>query len=119
VQDSGEAARAIVHVLATGDFDAISSVLAEDYLDHQGLAGMVIRGQDGFRRVVEAVQQQTDVQVTIEDLVADGDKAAVRLRWEAVDAAGRKATRETLDLLRFVDGRLAEHWGAQIYADER
>jgi predicted SnoaL-like aldol condensation-catalyzing enzyme len=119
VQDPAEAARAIVQILSTGDFDAISSVVAEDYLDHQGLAGMVVRGQEGFRRVVEAVQQQTDVQVTIEDLVADGEKAAVRLRWEAVDEAGRRATRQTLDLLRFVDGRLAEHWGAQIDPYER
>jgi predicted SnoaL-like aldol condensation-catalyzing enzyme len=118
VQDPERAARAIVQILATGDLDAISSAVADDYLDHQGLAGEVIRGQDGFRRVVEAVQHETDVQVTIEDLVAAGDKAAVRLRWEAVDEAGGTATRETLDLLRFVDGRLAEHWGAQIDANE-
>ncbi len=102
----------------SGDLYAVSSAVADDYLDHQGLEDMVIRGQEGFRRVVQAVHQQTDVRVTVEDVVAAGDRAAVRLRWDALDDAGRTVTRETLDLLRFVDGRLAEHWGAQIDRDE-
>jgi predicted SnoaL-like aldol condensation-catalyzing enzyme len=52
--------------------------------------------------------------VTVEDIVAEGDKAAIRLRWHGVDDSGEQVTRETLDLLRFVDGRLAEHWGADL-----
>jgi predicted SnoaL-like aldol condensation-catalyzing enzyme len=119
VQDPEKAARAIVHILATGDVDAIPSAVAEDYVDHQGVGSMAIRGQDGFRRVVEHVQQQTEVRVTIEDLVAAGDKAAVRVHWEAADDSGRRTSRETLDLLRFSEGRLVEHWGAEIGRRER
>jgi hypothetical protein len=34
------------------------------------------------------------------------------LRWRGVNNAGREITRETLDILRFIDDRLADHWGA-------
>jgi ketosteroid isomerase-like protein len=116
--DTEAGTRAIVAIFATGDLDAVSSAVAEDYVDHQGLGEIEIRGQDGFRQVVGAVQKYADVRVTIEDLVASGDKAAVRLRWHGVNESGRTVTRETLDLLRFADGRLVEHWGAQIYRHE-
>jgi predicted SnoaL-like aldol condensation-catalyzing enzyme len=95
--------------------DAVSSVVADDYIDHQGLGESEIRGRDGFRTVVEAVQKSSDVQVMIEDIVAVRDKAAVRLRWHLVDPSGQTVTRETLDLLRFVEGRLAEHWGGELF----
>jgi predicted ester cyclase len=113
------AARAIIDILATGDLDAISSAVAEEYVDHQGLGDVEVRGRHGFRRVVEAVQKSPEVRITIEDLVAAGDKAALRLRWHGIDRSGRAVTRETLELLRFVDGRLIEHWGAELLRRER
>ena len=64
--------------------------------------------------MVEAVHKSSDVRVTIEDIVAVGDKAALRLRWQGINRAGRTVTRETLELLRFEDGRLIEHWGAEL-----
>jgi predicted SnoaL-like aldol condensation-catalyzing enzyme len=117
MNDAEAAARAIVHIFATGNLEAVPSLVADEYVDHQGLDGIEIRGRGGFCRVVRAVQQGR-VQVSIEDLVAGDDKAAVRLRWVAVDDSGRRVIRETLDLLRFSDDRLVEHWGAQIAGRE-
>jgi predicted SnoaL-like aldol condensation-catalyzing enzyme len=114
MNDAEAAARLIVDILATGDLDAASSVVAEEYIDHQGLGDVEVRGQRGFRQVVEAVHKSSDVRVTIENIVAAEDKAALWLRWHATDRAGRTVTRETLDLLRFEDGRLIEHWGAEL-----
>ena len=119
MNDAEAAARAIIDILATGDLDAVSSAVAEEYIDHQGLGDVEIRGLHGFRRVVEAVHTSSDVRVTIEDIVAAEDKAALRLRWHGINRAGRTVTRETLDLLRFADGRLIEHWGAELFRRER
>jgi ketosteroid isomerase-like protein len=118
MNDAEAAARAVIDILATGDLDAVSLAVAEEYVDHQGLGDVEVRGRHGFRRVVEAVHTSSDVRVTIEDIVAAGDKAALRLRWHGVNRAGRMVTRETLDLLRFVDGRLVEHWGAELFRRE-
>ena len=104
--------------MATGDLEAVSSAVAEEYIDHQGLGDVEVRGWHGFRRVVRTVQESSDVRITIEDLVVAEDKAALRLRWHGVNRAGRTVTRETLELLRFADGRLIEHWGAELFRRE-
>jgi predicted ester cyclase len=116
--DPEAAARAIIDILARGDLDAVSSVVAEGYIDHQGLGDVELRGWHGFRRMVAAVHASSDVRIRIEDIVATEDKAALRLGWHGINRAGRTVTRETLDLLRFADGRLIEHWGAELFRRE-
>lgn len=111
--------RKIVEIFDTGAFALIPSVIAPEYVDHQGLGEQEIRGPDGFREVVEEARRDEGVHVTVEDLVADEERAAVRLRWYGVDQAGIVVTRETLDLLRFANGRLVEHWGSQPFRQEK
>jgi ketosteroid isomerase-like protein len=118
MNDPEAAARAIIDILATGDLDAVLAAVAEDYLDHQGLDDVELRGRPGFRRVVEAVHTSSDVRIRIEDIVVGEDRAALRLGWHGINRAGRMVTRETLDLLRFADGRLIEHWGAELFRRE-
>ena len=110
--------RKIVEIFDNGAFDLIPSVIAHEYVDHQGLGEQEIRGPDGFREVVEAARRDEGVHVTVEDLVADDERAAVRLRWYGVDQAGVVVTRETLDMLRFANGRLVEHWGSLLFRQE-
>jgi hypothetical protein len=110
--------RKIVEIFDVGAFDRIPSLIAPEYVDHQGLGEKEIRGPDGFQEVVEAVRRYEGVHVTVEDLVAGEERAAVRLRWYGVSQAGVVVTRETLDMLRFANGRLVEHWGAQLSQQE-
>jgi hypothetical protein len=41
---------AIVEVFNTGNVDAVPSLFADDYVDHQGLEGIEIRGPKAFAR---------------------------------------------------------------------
>ena len=110
--------RKIVEIFDNGAFDLIPSVIAPEYVDHQCLGEQEIRGPDGFRKVVEAARRDEGVHVTVEDLVTDEEKAALRLRWSGVNEAGVVVTRETLDMLRFANGRLVEHWGSLLFRQE-
>lgn len=110
--------RKIVEIFDTGAFDLIPTLIAPEYVDHQGLGGQEVRGPDGFREVVEAARRDEGLQVTVEDLVADEETAAVRLRWSGVNQTGVVVTRETLDMLRFANGRLIEHWGSVLIRQE-
>jgi predicted SnoaL-like aldol condensation-catalyzing enzyme len=110
--------RKIVEIFDVGAVDLIPSLIAPEYVDHQGLGEQEIRGPDGFREVVEAARRHERVHVTVVDLVADEERAAVRLRWYGVNQAGVVVTRETLDMLRFANGRLVEHWGSQLFRQE-
>ena len=90
---------------------------AEEYIDHRPGRYRDWRAAR-IPSVVAAVHTSSDMRIRIEDIVAAEDKAALRVGWHGINRAGRTVTRETLDLLRFADGRLIEHWGAELFRRE-
>ena len=103
--------RKMVEMFATGDVSGVDDVVSAEYHDHQGLNGVAIRGPHGFRQVVETARAgDGDLRVTIEDLIEGVDRAAARLRWLRVSAAGERTERETLDIVRIRDRKAVEHW---------
>ena len=73
-------------------------------------------GMDPF--LAGFVQAFPDLQLTVEDAVAEGDLVAQRVHFEGTHTGEfqglppthRKVTFSGLELNRFVDGRVAEHW---------
>jgi predicted SnoaL-like aldol condensation-catalyzing enzyme len=109
----------IVGIFNTGDLSEVHVIFSPDYVDHQRPTGMDIDGPDEFKQiVVDAKTSLLELKVTIEDLIAENDKVVARLQWHSTDLAGKKMNRETLDILRFVDGQVVEHWGAEAWASE-
>ena len=111
---ASEVLEAMVAMFASGDPSAAATVVAEDYLDHQGLGGGLMRGVDGFAHVVRtnhaAYEHQ---QVSIEDLFGVRDRAVARIRWRGRRRDGEGVDRETIDIVRVAEGRAVEHWGAR------
>lgn len=104
----------MVAMFKTGDVRDLEAVLHPDYLDHQGLGGQPLRGRDGFTTVVTAARRGCAVlDVTVEDLIEQADRAAARLRWVCVRATGESAERTTLEMVRIQDGLAIEHWGGR------
>lgn len=68
-----------------------------------------------------------DIQFTIEDLVAEGDRVVFRCTvrgtqrgpFAGLPASGRPMTVGLIDAVRIADGRIAEHWGGPDLADLR
>lgn len=60
-----------------------------------------------------------DVKVTVEDLLADGDKVVALISvqgtqqgaFRAISATGRPITVMGINIFRIVNGQIAEHWG--------
>src|SRR5213083_197805 len=101
--DSRRLIERMVEAFDTGDTSNVNSFVGELYLDHQGFGGEEIRGPEGFRRVVETARSGFhELRVSIEDLIADDDRAAVRLRWAGTRKSdGVVVNRETIDIVRF------------------
>lgn len=119
VSQNRAAMKKIVDMFTTGDLTGVHSVIASDYVDHQGLAGVEIRGQHGFRQVVGAARTGLpNLQVSIDDLIAENDKVIVRLHWHSTNPGGTTIDRETIDILRFIHGQAVEHWGAVSWISE-
>jgi hypothetical protein len=103
---------AMVAMFATGDLSALHATVHPDYLDHQGLGGRPLRGTEGFATVVNAARRgHLGLEVTIEDLITNPDRAAARLRWAGTNSDGDHVERETLEIVRIEEGRAVEHWG--------
>jgi predicted ester cyclase len=59
-----------------------------------------------------------DLQTTLEDLIAEGDKVAVHRTWrgthtgdfQGIHPTGKHVTFTSIEIYRFVNGRLAEEW---------
>ncbi|MDQ4061974.1 MAG: ester cyclase [Pseudomonadota bacterium] len=101
------------------DLGALDRFVAEDYFDHP----------TGKRAGVEGVKVQAralhaafgDFRVTIDDMVAEGDRVAMRGTWAGVHTGpfrgiaptGRPFTVTGMVFFRIADGRIAERW-AQV-----
>jgi predicted ester cyclase len=103
LEENKAIARRFVEVLQeffrTGDPDLMDSVLADNVVQH--ISGM------------------PDTLFEVEDLVAEGDKVAFRLVWNAthqgeffgIPPTGTRATVTEMHIFRIADGKVVERWG--------
>ena len=104
-----------------GDESAIDRLFAEDGVAH-GLfdaSGNELVGPAGFKPLVQAMRGALhDLQVTVEDVVTTGDRAASRFVIRAVHrgdtlgipVTGRSVEFTGMSFIRVKDGKIAEAW---------
>lgn len=51
--------------------------------------------------------------VTVEELLEQGSRAAARLLWRGVRPSGEVSERETLEIIHVSGGLAIEHWGGR------
>ena len=106
-------------VMSEGKLDVIDELCSPDYIEHDPLPGTSpdIAGlKDAIGQIRAAFP---DMQVTADDLIAEGDRLAVRstLRgthegdFMGIPASGKRVEVSNYDFVRFEDDRAAEHWG--------
>jgi len=104
----------VVTMFNTGDTTSAGQAFSSGYVDHQKPAFLDADGPEEFVTIVALARGSfPNLHVSIEDVVVEGDKLAARLRWHSVDVEGRASARETIEILRFENEHIAEHWGAE------
>ena len=85
--------------------------MAPDFYDHDGPGGKPT-GVDGDEQMMLAMYKaMPDLHLTIEDMVAEGDKVVCRNIWRWTDtASGRKMQFHGFVLWRFEGDKIAERW---------
>ena len=103
-----------------GDIAGFGDLVADDFVEHQGLPGFPAtkEGTLEFFRILLAAFP--DWRMTVEDLIADGDKTVARVtvtgthkgEFMGVPPTGTRVDVQLIDIMRFDGaGLVCEHWG--------
>lgn len=85
--------------------------LNTDFLDHDEPTGVEV-GPEAAKRMMEAAYKRwPDLHVTVEDILAEGDKVMGPNSWTATEAATRQKTEfHGFVLWRFANEKIVERW---------
>ena len=103
----------------TGNLDAADEIYAPDYVGHEPTTGE-IRGVEAAKQYAALFRQAfPDVEATIEDQIAEGDKVVTRFtsrgthQGETEDfgpPTGRRVEVTGITIERFSQGKIVEDW---------
>jgi steroid delta-isomerase-like uncharacterized protein len=120
--EAGEANKALVRrfieeIFEEGRAESLDELVAPDFVRHTGLSGDTDREE--LRAAMGRVSKGlADAAFTIEDMIAEGDRVAVRVTASArqvgefmgIPPSGRSYTIGEIHIFRVRDGKIAEHW---------
>lgn len=114
--------RASFDVFAEGDLDIIDEAVSEDYVLHDPTTPEEIRGREAFKEYVRTYRDAfSDIDITTDDVVAEGDTVAVRFTIRGThtgtfpEAPDLEPTNREIEVVgmefdRIREGQLAETW---------
>jgi predicted SnoaL-like aldol condensation-catalyzing enzyme len=113
--------RAFFKVFETGDVSNVKSLILSDAVDHYPSNGMNVKGADSILNMYADFHNHIkDLKVDIIADAADQDYviALAHVTGTATDAmmggAGAKIDEKGVDVTKYKDGKMAEHWGFVI-----
>jgi steroid delta-isomerase-like uncharacterized protein len=106
-------------VMSEGKTEVIDELCAPDFVDHDPLPG-TSADLAGLKEFVAQIRAAfPDMQVTVDDLIGEGDRLAVRSTMRGthegdfmgIPGSGKKVEVSNYDFVRFENDQAAEHWG--------
>lgn len=107
-------------VFNAGNLDLIDELVAANFVDRD--PSNPFQGREGLKQFVSMYRSAyPDIHLTVEDMIAEEEKLAVRFVGRGthrgtlmgIPPTGRQVTVTAIDILRFEDGKMTEHWGNQ------
>jgi steroid delta-isomerase-like uncharacterized protein len=111
--------RLYAEVMHKGNMTSADELISPRYVEHVPLP---TPGREGLKELVRTARSGfPDLHPTIEDLVAEGDRVAVRVvargthqnTFMGTPASGKAVEWREIHIYRVVDGQIVEHW-AQV-----
>lgn len=111
--------RVVDEVVNQGNFDVVDEVFDPSYVDHGAPPGLP-PGLEGVKAVFGMFRTGfSDVQFTIDDMVAQDDIVATLVHGEGTNdgpfmgmpPSGKHARWRSVGFFRVRDGKIIEHWG--------
>lgn len=106
-------------VVNQGNFDELNDYLTEDFVEHEVFPGLE-PNREGVRKFFSMMRGAfPDLNFEIEFTLSDGDFVVAYITMSGTQKgefmgmapSGKKFSAKTVDIIRMVDGKAAEHWG--------
>jgi steroid delta-isomerase-like uncharacterized protein len=121
-QNKLAARRALEEVYSGGNLDLVDELVTDGIIAHS--PGAEFRGVPELKRFVASLRDAfPDLQMTVEDQVAEGDRVVTR--WSArgthkgsffgIAPTGKTGTMTGIEIDQFVDGKVTECWTSADY----
>ncbi len=110
--------RFIDEVINKGDLSVIDELTSPSVVDHSAPPGLP-SGPEGIKQMLTMFRTAfPDLNGTLEDLIAEGDRVAVRYTtrgthqgdFMGIAATGKQIAIEGIEIDRIQDGKVVEHW---------
>jgi steroid delta-isomerase-like uncharacterized protein len=106
-------------VINPKNLEYLDLLLAENFVDHEDL-GPVKPDRNGVKQFLGMlISAFPDLNVTVEDIISDGDKVAIRSTWRGtqqgefmgIPPTGKAVSYAGIDIMKFSGEAVSEHWG--------
>lgn len=107
-------------VFNRGNIGLVDELVVVDFAEHEELPPGTPPGREGLKRIVAVFRTAfPDFKVTLDDLIAEGDRVVVRSTWSGtqqgefmgIAPTGKRVSFEVIDIVRIAGGKVQEHWG--------
>jgi steroid delta-isomerase-like uncharacterized protein len=113
--------RRVYEIVSTGDFERAAEIVDQDAPDNERLPhDPPARLIDTFKETfAEAREGFPDLGITIEDVMAEGDRVTARVvmrgthrgEFQGITPTGKRIEVRAIDMFRISNGKIVEHWG--------
>ena len=119
-ENKAKVRRLIDEVFSRQNLGVADEIMAPDIKENQRFVPPIPTGPDGSKALSKSLHSMfSDFTFTIEDMVAFGDKVWFRMKARGTNTGkvmgrpptGKKVEVDVIDIVRFKDGKIVEHWG--------
>jgi predicted ester cyclase len=120
-----EAITKVYSMFETGNTDGVEMYVNDNVIEHAVMPGITEKGIAGLKQAVAMNYEAfPNSKMTIISMVNDGDLTYIHYNWKATNtgpmgegmpATGKAVDVNGVDILRWENGKAAEHWG---YSEE-
>ena len=120
-QHNKDLVRRLIKEVEKGNLGVIDELLAPDFVDHDLLPDQEPDRESYKRGLSEDHDAFSNLNITIEDQIAEGDKVVTRLTWRGthdrekfmdVPPKGKKVEARAIFIHRISEGKIKEEWSA-------
>jgi len=109
IKENKALVRRIYELINRGELDAYFDCCAPGYVEHLTDRDMSLEQSKEFE--AKFFVEFPDINITINDMVAEGDRVAVLVTWRAVNKdSGKKIEMTNANVFKIAKGRIVEAW---------